>query len=202
MESTQVNWTYEMVKVVFDMNGWLSKLCWMIFGAAIAIPASGQMEASIADETMIEWSDSRPLEWKDYTYRQIHQKGSVALTNVKHSVKGYLRNGLPVFEIKVLFRKPYSWTSDTTNLELLGHEQLHFDIAELYRRKIEHEIIKLQKKQEKKAAVYRAEIKRILGEFNVYSRRYDKESNHGMSKPEQERWKEEVMLELKQTQNN
>lgn len=187
-----------MDKVVFDMNKNLSKLCWMICLIAFATPTFGQMEDSVEAETMIEWSESRPLEWKDYTYRRIRLKGSMALTMVKHSVKGYLRNGLPEFEIKVLFRKPNSWTSDTTNLELLGHEQLHFDIAELYRRKIEQEIIKLQQKKEKNANVYKAEIKRILTEFNVYSRRYDRESDHGKSKPEQARWKEKVSLGLKE----
>lgn len=191
-----------MVKVVFDMNRNLSKLCWMICLIAFVTPTFGQMEESIEAETMIEWSESRPLEWKDYAYRRIRLKGSMALTMVKHSVKGYLRNGLPEFEIKVLFRRPNSWTSDTTSLDLLGHEQLHFDIAELYRRKIEQEIIKLQQNKEKKAAVYREEIKRVLAEFNVYSRRYDRESDHGKSRPEQARWKIEVEMGLKEFHSN
>ena len=191
-----MNWRFEIVKVVFDMNGSLSKLYWIVFLIVFAMPAFGQLEETIEADAMIEWSESRPLEWKDYTYRRIRLKGSMALTMVKHSVKGYLRNGLPEFEIKVLFRKPNSWTSDTTNLELLGHEQLHFDIAELYRRKIEAEIIKLQQKKEKKAGVYKAEIKRILDEFNVYSRRYDRESNHGKNKLEQAKWKEQVASSL------
>lgn len=184
------------------MNSRLPKLYWVFFFITLGIPAYGQLEESIEADVMIEWSESRPLEWKDYTYRRIRLKGSMALTMVKHSVKGYMRNGLPEFEIKVLFRKPHSWTSDTTNLELLGHEQLHFDIAELYRRKIEQEIIKLQQKQEKNATVYKAEIKRILAEFNAYSRRYDRESNHGKHKSEQARWKQEVLNSLKGIQIN
>ena len=191
-----------MVKVVFNMNSHLSKLYWIVFLIVFAMPAFGQLDESIEADAMIEWSESRPLEWKDYTYRRIRLKGSMALTMVKHSVKGYLRNGLPEFEIKVLFRRPNSWTSDTTSLDLLGHEQLHFDIAELYRRKIEQEIIKLQQKKEKNANVYKAEIKRILTEFNVYSRRYDRESDHGKSKPEQARWKEKVSLGLKEIDSN
>lgn len=178
------------------MNSSMPKLYWTFLWIVFTIPVYGQLNGADEADTMIEWNESRPLEWKDYTYRHFRQKGSMALTMVKHSVKGYLRNGLPEFEIKVLFRKPYSWTSDTTNMELLGHEQLHFDIAELYRRKIEMELIKLQQKNEKRASVYRAEIKRILNEFNIYSRRYDRESNHGKNKPEQEKWKKEVVLRL------
>lgn len=196
-----MNWRCEMVKVVFGMNGRLSKLYCLFVFIVFAMPVFGQMEEVIETETMIEWSESRPLEWKDYTYRRIRLKGSMALTKVKHSVKGYMINGLPEFEIKVLFRKPHSWTSDTTNLDLLKHEQLHFDIAELYRRKIEHEIFKLQQNQEKNAAVYRAEINRILAEFNAYSRQYDRESNHGKHKLEQARWKQEVLNSLKVIQN-
>ena len=142
--------------------------------------------------SLIEWNADRPLLWKDYAYIHLRREGKMAMTSVKHTVKGYMRSGVPEFDIKVVFETNNSWTTDTTNVELLEHERLHFDIAELFRRKIQDKITLLQKDKEKSAPVYRAEIKAVLKEFNLFSRKYDKESRNGNDKEEQERWQEMV----------
>jgi predicted secreted Zn-dependent protease len=150
-----------------------------------------------AELDLIEWNETRPLEWKDYPFRRVRKVGYVAITSVKHSVKGYIRNGLPEFDIKVYFDTKESWTGDTTDVKLLSHERLHFDIGEIYRRKIEARIIELQSKGEKRAGVYRAEIKNILIQFNKFSNQYDEESGNGRKKEEQLRWEGIVSAELK-----
>jgi len=146
---------------------------------------------------LIEWVEGRPLEWKDYSFRRVRRAGYVAITSVKHSVKGYMRNGLPEFDIKVYFDTKASWTGDTTDLALLSHERLHFDIGEIYRRKIESRIVELQHKGEKRAGVYRGEIKNILIQFNDFSNQYDEESGNGRNAEGQLRWQGIVLAELK-----
>lgn len=149
------------------------------------------------DPTLIEWSAERPLQWNDYPYTRFRKARYSAITSVKHSVKGYIRNGLPEFDIKVYFDLKESWTADTLDMNLLNHERLHFDIGELYRRKIESRIKVLQSKKEKRAGIYRAEIKNILIEFNSYSQEYDKESDNGRDKEQQLKWQTLVSEELK-----
>jgi hypothetical protein len=151
----------------------------------------------IADLDLIEWNQARPLEWRDYHFRRVRKVGYVAITSVKHSVKGYMRNGFPEFDIKVYFDTKESWTGDTTDVKLLSHERLHFDIGEIYRRKIETRITELQVKGEKRAGVYRGEIKNILIQFNKFSNQYDEESGNGRKKEEQLRWEGIVSAELK-----
>lgn len=146
--------------------------------------------------TTIEWTAGRLLTWKDYNFRRVRREGNIAITSVKHSVRGYMRNNMPEFDIKVMFMVADSWTSDTTDIALLEHERLHFDIGELFRRKIALRIIELQKQGEKKASVYRLEIKNVLNEFNSFSRAYDKESEHGRNSEEQLQWQKRVKEEL------
>lgn len=42
--------------------------------------------------------------------------------------------GLVRFDFANLFLKKASWTKNNTNLVLLQHEQIHFDIAEFHKR--------------------------------------------------------------------
>jgi predicted secreted Zn-dependent protease len=160
------------------------------------LAVAGQ-EPLIAGKDLIEWDESRPLEWRDYPFRRLRRERYTAITSVKHSVKGYMRKGLPEFDIKVYFDLMQSWTTDTTDMNLLNHERLHFDIGEIYRRKIEKRIIVLQAKKEKRAGIYRAEIKSILIEFNTYSSEYDKESDNGRDNEAQLKWQILVSDQLK-----
>lgn len=164
--------------------------------AAVSLKCNAQ-QPEVTDINLIEWNETRPLEWKDYSFRRVRKAGYVAITSVKHSVKGYMRNGLPEFDIKVYFDTKESWTGDTTDVKLLNHERLHFDIGEIYRRKIETRIIELQTKGEKRAGVYQGEIKNILIQFNKFSNQYDEESGNGRKKEDQLRWEGIVSAELK-----
>lgn len=155
--------------------------------------------SGVAQEPLenIEWSESRPLSWKDYAFRTFRSGRQMAITSVRHSVKGYQREEIPDFEVKVLFIYADSWTSDTTNLQLLEHEQLHFDIGELFRRKIEARIEGLRRDGEKQKAIYRYVIKKMLSEFRIFSSEYDKATRFGNLKGEQAKWKKEIWAEIK-----
>ena len=149
------------------------------------------------DFPSIEWSEDRPLEWKDYPFVIFRSgKRELAITSVKHSVRGYLRNETPDFEVKVLFVAEDSWTSDTTNTRLLAHEQLHFDIGELYRRKIVNKIERLRKTGEKQKAIYRYAIQKLLSDFRIFSEEYDKETQYGNLPEIQRKWQIKVWDEL------
>lgn len=151
----------------------------------------------VNESVTIEWQEDRLLNWSDYRFRTLASNRQIALTSVKHSVRGYMRQGVPDFEVKVVFVAKDSWTSDTTTVGLLGHEQLHFDIGELYRRKIVKRINGLREKGEKQKAIYRYVIKKLLSDFRNFSREYDEATRFGNRKDEQEKWKNKVWEELK-----
>ncbi len=146
----------------------------------------------------IEWSDTLYLKWSDYEYRpeKAPKRGSMALTSVFHSVRGGIEDGKPNFQVKVFLVKDDSWTSDTLNLPLLAHEKLHFDLAELYGRKIRKEIEILGKRKVTDLSEYKRYIKFLLNDFKNVSLAYDKETEHGRKPQSQEKWLSFVLSEM------
>ena len=149
----------------------------------------------------IEWSKDRPLKWQDFPFITLKTPGKeLALTSVKHSVTGRMNNGSPEFEVKVIFVAQDSWTTDTTNMRLLAHEQLHFDIGELFRRKIEQKVRRLRNTGEKQRAIYRYAIRKLLSDFRNFSAEYDEDTDHGVNHAEQLEWERKVWEELNRLQ--
>lgn len=163
--------------------------------------ANAQVEES-SEEDAVEWKEGRSLSWNDYKLRVFRSnRGQLAITSVRHSIRGYLNDEIPDFEVKVLFIKNDSWTTDKEDSELLAHEQLHFDIGELFRRKIVKRINGLRRQGEKQKAIYRYVIRKELSEFRNFSKSYDKATRHGNLKDEQEKWERDVWEELKRLHN-
>lgn len=146
----------------------------------------------------MEWSDQLYLSWKDYGFRPYkkQQDLGIALTSVFHSVRGGIIEGEPRFEVKVLFVKEDSWTSDSTSITLLAHEKLHFDIAELYDRKIRKQIDDLFKGGERDLKVYNKYVKQLLGDFKRFSQNYDRQTRHGRDFDQQKLWFDKVYSEM------
>lgn len=164
----------------------------------LCFKAQGQTFLKVDSARFIEWQEDRPLTWDDFKVRKTKKdvQSLFALTSVFHSVRGGLKEGRPNFEVKVLYVKKDSWTTSVTSQRLLAHEQLHFDLAELYGRKIRNDIDALGKSGEDNLRVYKKRIKRLLDEFNSKSELYDRETQHGRIKEKQEEWQLFVEHEL------
>lgn len=182
-------------------NRGLLKISIILVGIFLCLQPVWCQENTETEEETIEWEEGRPLGWDDYRLRVFKSnKGQLAITSVRHSVRGYLNEEIPDFEVKVLFIKDASWTTDKDDSALLAHEQLHFDIGELFRRKIVKRINGLRKQGEKQKAIYRYVIRKELSEFRIFSKSYDKATRHGNLKEEQEKWQRDVWEELKRLQ--
>lgn len=173
----------------------------MLIGVFFCLPSAIGQERADTKEESVEWQEGKPLTWDDYRLRVFtSNKGQLAITSVKHSVRGYLHQEIPDFEVRVLFVKRDSWTTDKKDEALLAHEQLHFDIGELFRRKIVKRIEGLRKQGEKQKAIYRYVIRKELNDFRDFSKSYDKATRHGSLKEEQQKWQRDVWEELKRLQ--
>jgi hypothetical protein len=107
-------------------------------------------------------------------------------------------NALPNFRISNIFDRTSSWTIDTTKTLLLSHEQLHFDISELFARKIRRGIEELRIKKVSDKNHYAFLISSKLKERDRYQREYDDDTFHGGIDIIQREWIEKVKKELGQ----
>jgi predicted secreted Zn-dependent protease len=101
-----------------------------------------------------------------------------------------------VFEFRVIagFRPRQSWVkavvlNDTTQRRtVLGHEQTHFDLAEVHARIMRRAFGELAQPCAKTDAQLSALAQRLAQEERAEQRRYDAETNHGLLAGPQAAW--------------
>ena len=129
---------------------------------------------SVQNDYKILWSSDRKLKWEDF-------KGAIDTTNsmVQAStfseievVKSYFENGLPKYIVESHFIKSKSWTNSRDDY-VLSHEQLHFDISELFKRKIVKSFDSLSAKKIKDYKVYNNTYTNLCKKSNEYQYLYD-----------------------------
>jgi len=121
---------------------------------------------------------------------------SVAMTSSSINVyyHGYESN--PHIDVTCTFYRRSSWVKDEgRNRTVLQHEQLHFDITELFARKLRQDLAALPKSQRNWETV-----QRLYNEANDdcadYQARYDNATHHSILQDAQRDWTVRVAQEL------
>jgi hypothetical protein len=144
---------------------------------------------------VIVWNEYRPLTWDDFQGKRTEDAAGDAGTVVQIKAKPYMVKDQVKYDVFAVFVKNKSW-ADAQSQELLAHEQLHFDIAELYARKIRKEIAALADASENEVKVYNRAIQHLLNESNEMDIQYDLETLHGAMQKKQAEWVKNVKAEL------
>lgn len=166
-----------------------------IFFLIVAVYVPGRSQTVATDLDLLLWNEFYKLQWDDFQGGP--DKGSLgdAGTAVQIKAKPYLVKKEIRYDVEALFNRRKSWVRDTSP-SLLAHEQLHFDIAELYARKIRKKIRELQKQRVKDIRTFNNEIQALLLESNEVDERYDLETLHGALSRKQAHWSARVKQEL------
>lgn len=158
-------------------------------------------EQSVNEEA-IEWQDTVQLNWSDFKGRPQNFGDVVALTSsgisYKFSVKED-RHKVTDFNVQVQahFYPKRSWFhKKRASDHILAHEQLHFDITELYARKFRKEITLLKISKNIKRDL-ESVYKRIINEMAIEQSTYDLETKHSMDAKSQSAWNKRIKDALK-----
>lgn len=148
------------------------------------------------------WNGEKALGWEDY--RVTHEKKLLKTGFLVNATTSYLYKFIPgnwdVYDcvnVATLLVRGDSWVTDTTNLAVLEHERLHFDIAELYARKLRKELYALFTAQNKNYESYWSMLDSLSEVAQKYQEVYDHETFYGQMKNVQQLWKTQVSFELK-----
>lgn len=143
-------------------------------------------------EETIPWRSDRKLSWSDF-------KGKVPLDAVAAAITAsgisysYSANLLHHevdldFEVKTFFYPNESWYKPAIcDSIILSHEQLHFDIAELYARKMRLKLERTSFSENVKQEI-RVIYKGILKELSDFQERYDWETDFSRNREAQLEW--------------
>ncbi|GMN09437.1 hypothetical protein MTsPCn9_01070 [Croceitalea sp. MTPC9] len=103
------------------------------------------------------------------------------------------------FEVNAFFYPNESWYKpDVCNNLILSHEQLHFDISELFARKMRRRLSETSFSDNVKSEI-RKIYKETLEELSDFQDRYDWETNFSRNREQQLRWNKQIAAALDET---
>ncbi len=155
------------------------------------------------DEATMSWNEAKKLTWKDFQSSPDPNSEAVALTasgiTFGYSLKTTSSNHIVDFSVSVeshFYPKKSWYLRDRANNYILAHEQLHFDITELYARKFREQLTKVKVNQNLKSEL-KALHKTINKSLNETQKKYDAQSNHSINVEVQKQWELLIHSELK-----
>lgn len=149
------------------------------------------------------WSTKNKLTWEDFK-GTVPPDADAAATTASGISYTYSANLLHHevkldFEVNAFFYPNESWYKPTICNDLvLSHEQLHFDIAELFARKMRKRLNETSFSDNVKAEI-RDIYRKTLKELSDFQERYDWETNFSRDAKQQLRWNKEIAKALLET---
>ena len=150
-----------------------------------------------SNEEVLEWDPSRKLSWADYKARPNPDSDAAASTTTYLGINYNITSRSFSYKIYSRFSKTRSWGLHKTAY-ILSHEQGHFDIAEVFARKLHKKMseFKFDKRTYQKdlEKIYRD----VTKEKEDTQNQYDKETNHSINKTEQLLWLKKIAAMLEE----
>jgi hypothetical protein len=147
------------------------------------------------EEDLIQWSETRKLTWDDFKAPPVKSGSTAALTATHLGFSYNVVNGKVTFTIECRFDKNKSWGL-VKNDWILQHEQGHFDIAEIFARRLHKFITEYQFNKNSFQKDLDGIYSRIIEEKEKFQQQYDKETDYSRNKTKQEEWLKKIAREL------
>lgn len=152
-------------------------------------------------EDFVIWSNNERLVYDDFKSEQDTTfltynlpPNAVAATKIKLC---FSNNDPGIIEFQVINKllKNKSWMVSKSGYAL-NHEQIHFDISEIFSRKIREKLTALTSINEKDINTYQTAFSTLLQERINYQQLYDDETHHGILVNKQTLWNSRIREEL------
>lgn len=146
---------------------------------------------------MLYWNEDAKLNWADfagapdYNFADVSALTSSGIIHFKGCEYGKI-----IYEVYAYFDKSQSWVKEEARTEHhLQHEQIHFDITELYARRLRKELAKKDFKCGQEEEFERF-IANYLVKWQMEQINYDLLTQHSMQHSFQKEWKYKIAVAL------
>lgn len=143
------------------------------------------------DEELITWREGKKLTWADYKGKAKPDTDAAASTATYLGIEYNFGNKGFDYKITCSFSKTKSWGLHKTDY-ILAHEQGHFDIAEIFARKLNMEMINYKFNKNS----FKEDLKKIYLSITTAKEEmqndYDRETNHSIIKDKQVAWLKKI----------
>lgn len=160
------------------------------------------VDRQVALQAGVTWSSARALTWADYKARVPAADTDGAHT--AYSLFSAARCARRTFDFRVTaavlpaqsWVKPAVVSDRTRSRNTLRHEQTHFDLSEVYARRMRRYFTELYDPCRKTEVELDALAQKFVQQESDAQKLYDQESNHGLLAAKQTAWNNEVAREL------
>ena len=148
---------------------------------------------------LIPWLSDRPLTWEDFLCAPKRNTDAVASTSTSLGIAYHIKNYVLTYEITCNFSKTKSWGLVKTPY-ILAHEQAHFDITEIFARKLHKALMEYEFDQSTYKRDINAIYQHIVAEKEALQAAYDRETDHSRNKRIQYEWLDRIDAILADTE--
>ena len=154
-------------------------------------------------EDNIIWNENYKLNWNDF-------KGSAGITSFmaqSNCIFSYRAEPMPGkgvlnlnIRLNACFDRRGSWVKSGQKKDtLLAHEQLHFDICEIYVRQLRKKILNTELNPMEFDKQINLLFEEVWKDYLLKQQQYDDETAHGIITDKQQFWQEDINNQLKNT---
>ena len=153
------------------------------------------LSAFTPENTLIEWTHNRKLTWSDFKAVPEKNNAAAALTSTSIKIDCGYSNSTAEYHIRCSFDPSKSW-GRVKNDYILSHEQAHFDIAEIYARKLNKDLKSYKPDENNFSKDVNKIYEKVMREYYEEQEKYDHETNFSINRARQEEWLKKVSEEL------
>ena len=179
-----------------------SQAVMLVTAALLALTVMVASQSATATDDIIVWSAERKLTWDDFKARPPSGSLGGARAALGFGFTFGCRDNQLQVHVAARFHPQQSWvtyriiSSGLASRVGLQHEQTHFDLAEVYARRIRKYFRELKDPCPRSDAELEALAEPLFREEGAAQRRYDKETENGQLGGRQERWDKDVARQL------
>ena len=163
----------------------------------LLLPLSYASFGQAKDEELISWNPETKLTWADYKGQAKTDTDAAASTATYLGIEYNFNNKGFDYKITCSFSRTKSWGLHKTDY-ILVHEQGHFDIAEIFARKLNKKMSEYKFNKNN----FKDDLKKIYltitSEKEEMQNEYDRETNHSIYKEKQAEWLKKIDQLLKE----
>jgi hypothetical protein len=147
-------------------------------------------------ETKFEWSSTRKLSWEDFkgSPKPGQDTNVAATTSCRLGLRTNPDASVSVTNEFICYQS--SARPAQKKPALLVHEQLHFDLCEVYARMLRKELAAAHLTSQNVDAISRTAFVKMHTLYRERQTLYDQETNHGLNQPAQKVWEHTIAEEL------
>lgn len=143
-----------------------------------------------ATEQLVKWDAKNKISWDNFPVKDTNDRFA-AEVNTFFKANFYLKNDSVFCQVITYLNADRSWRKpslQTGDVYAIKHEQKHFDITEIFARKIRKELIDNSVNEQGVEKIY-FENSKACREFQQL---YDNQTRHSLDKKNQERWNKKI----------